>query len=145
MLRPVLLSLLLIGPAWPALSQTGAVSASEGAGPGVGAEASPFAAAPGTMRVSEPLAGVGGISAVRADDGVPYLPLQDLCGAADASAVDVTRAYADCIAAETGAYDRIAAGLPGYEPGLLASCEAATRASGSGYLSLLACLEPGSD
>jgi len=145
MLRPVLISLLLIGPAWPALSETGAVSASQGAGPGVGAEAPPFAAAPGTMRVSEPLAGVGGISAVRADDGVPYLPLQDLCGAAAASAVDVTRAYADCIAAETGAYDRIAAGLPGYEPRLLASCEAATTASGSGYLSLLACLEPASD
>ena len=56
MLRPVLISLLLIGPAWPALSETGAVSASQGAGPGVGAEAPPFAAAPGTMRVSEPLA-----------------------------------------------------------------------------------------
>lgn len=145
MLRPVFLSLLLLSLAPPGLAQSGSAGASDGAAPAATAEAGPSGAAPGSMRVSGPLSGVGAVSAAPADDGVPYLALQDLCGAAASSAVDVTRAYADCMGAETDAYDRIAAGLPGYEAGLLASCEVATRAGGGGYITLLACLEPGSD
>lgn len=145
MLRPVFLSLLLISQAAPGLAQSGAVSASDGAASAATAEAAPFGGAPGSMRVSEPLTGASAVSVTQADDGVPYLPVQDLCGAAASGAVDVTRAYADCMGAETDAYDRIAAGLPGYEAGLLASCEAATRAGEGGYITLLACLEPGAD
>ena len=142
MLRTVFLSLLLISQAAPGLAQSGAAGASDGAAP---AEGGLTRAGPGSMTVSGPLAGGGAVSAAQADDGVPYLPVQDLCGAAASAAVDVTRAYADCMGAETDAYDRIAAGLPGYEAGLLTSCEAATLAGEGGYITLLACLEPEGD
>lgn len=145
MLRPALLSLLLMSHAAPGLAQLGAGTVSDGAASGATAEVAPFGGALGSMMVSEPLAGVGATSAAQPDDGIPYLPVQDLCGASAAGAVNVTRAYADCMGAETEAYDRIAAGLPAHKAELLASCEAATRAGGGGYVTLLACLEPGAD
>jgi hypothetical protein len=100
-----------------------------------------FGASPGGMMVSEPLVGpaVSAISVLE-DDGVPFLPVEDICVAVSATSTDQPAAYADCIGAETDAYDRILSGLFGYEPGLMASCDVATRSGGGGYLTLLSCL-----
>lgn len=143
MLKPFLLTALIIAVTTPSWAQSGMSMASDGSS---GAFATPsaegmFGAAPGVMMVSEPLAGPG-FSAISflADDGIPYLPVEELCGAVVATSTDKATAYADCIGAETDAYDIIRSGLPGYEPDLMASCEVATRAESGGYLSLLSCL-----
>jgi hypothetical protein len=145
MLKPILITALMTVVTTPSWSQSGMSTVSGGQSE---ASASPsaqdmFGASPGGMMVSEPLVGpaVSAISVLE-DDGVPFLPVEDLCVAVSATSTDQPAAYADCIGAETDAYDRILSGLSGYEPGLMVSCEAATRAGGGGYLTLISCLEP---
>lgn len=148
MLKRFLLTALLMTASAPSWSQSGMSAVSDSASGTTAAASAPdmFGAAPGGMMVSEPLAepATSGISVLE-DDGVPFLPVEDLCGTLAATAADVTLAYTDCMGAETDAYDRILSGLAGYEPGLLASCEVATRVGGGGYLTLLSCLEPSQD
>jgi hypothetical protein len=143
MLKPLLLTALMMIVTTPSWAQSGMSVISESAA-GVSASSTArdmFGAPPGGMMVSEPLAGpaVSAISILE-DDGVPYLPVEDLCATVAAASTDQATAYADCIGAETEAYDRILSGLPGYEPGLMASCDVATRSGGEGYLTLLSCL-----
>lgn len=148
MLKPILLTALMMTASTSSWAQSSMSAVSDSAS-GTTAAASAhdmFGATSGGMMVSEPLAGptVSGVSSL-VDDGVPFLPVEELCGSLAQGAPDVTLAYTECMEAETDAYDRILSGLARYEPGLLASCEVATRAGGGGYLTLLSCLEPSQD
>ncbi|PTX52619.1 hypothetical protein IQ03_03954 [Gemmobacter caeni] len=145
MLKRALLPLLFAATPASLNAQTGSAVAEHSGAASVGALGQALAGgAIGDMVVSEPLNRdpVMALPVTREVGGMPDLPVQDLCAAEAAGAVNVALAYETCMTAQTEAYDLIETGMSRYDTDLMGVCTVAARLRGGSYQALLDCLGP---